>query len=114
MGTNYYWIRDRCPTCGRGESLHIGKSSVGWQFLFQGYRERDWDDTPVIESYTDWLKLLEGGAIQNEYGDSMTLVEFRQFIQDKRAEPHNHALEYPGDDTWIDDEGHPFSDREFT
>lgn len=42
MGTNYY-IRttegaDYCEHCGRGEQykeIHIGKSSMGWQFSFK-------------------------------------------------------------------------------
>ena len=36
MGTNFYWRETDeqvCPCCGRvNESLHIGKSSIGWAF----------------------------------------------------------------------------------
>ena len=34
MDMNYYFYKNVCPSCGRGEQVeHIGKSSAGWPFL---------------------------------------------------------------------------------
>ena len=37
MGTNYYLRIPRCSCCGhQDDGLHIGKSSCGWRFTFNG------------------------------------------------------------------------------
>jgi len=33
MGINYYIVKDECEHCGRGDRIHIGKSSAGRQFI---------------------------------------------------------------------------------
>jgi hypothetical protein len=39
MGTNYYVVENACECCNRyDETLHIGKSSCGWAFTFQGVK----------------------------------------------------------------------------
>ena len=107
MGTNYYHHRNICDCCGRPEAVkHIGKSSSGWTFTFQG--------TPQIRSYEQWLDVLaEGGEILNEYGDRISLEEFRQMVADKGKEQHNHATEYR-QGTWLDESGHAFLGFDFS
>lgn len=110
MGTNYYHIENVCEHCGRGdEGEHIGKSSAGWTFSFQG--------TPEIRSYADWLARLEaGGIIRNEYGDVVTLDEFKELVEAERGAKLNHTHysdeHHPGVDVWLDDDGHSFSGGE--
>jgi hypothetical protein len=130
MGTNYYHIKDKCPHCGRhDEPLHIGKSSGGWTFSFHG--------TEQIRSYKDWLSQLSIGTIQDEYGDEISLEEFKKFVESKRGEPWNHARDVgvpgsaysvamkekygdscesrrPDGMEWLDDEGNSFSYGEFS
>jgi hypothetical protein len=115
MGTNYYHRHAACPTCGHGIDRHIGKSSAGWTFSFAGHR-------PEIMSYADWLRLLEeGGEIRNEYGEQVTLDDFRALVESKRTEELNHTTycrehhpEYAERDCWLDEEGHSFSAGEWS
>jgi hypothetical protein len=119
MGTNYYHDRDVCPTCNRpAESVHIGKSSMGWTFSFHG--------TPETRSYRKWLDVLEaGGLIRNEYGEVVTLDAFKALVESKRNEKHNHTTycrldsspdiqRYGWMDCWLDAEGHSFSEGDFS
>jgi hypothetical protein len=126
MGCNYYHRTNICEGCGRYDEQHIGKNSAGWTFSFQGYYEdNDPDDdesTPpatAIHSYRDWLRVLEaGGKIYNEYGERVTLEEFKELVEDRRTAPHNHTtycqIHHPTDDCWLDEEGHSFSSADFT
>ena len=106
MGTNYYHRTKNCQTCGRCDEKHIGKSSVGWTFSFQGY--------DIIRSYKDWLVVLEkGGLIFDEYGDYLSINEFKTMVEAKRNAPKNHTKEYPNNG-WLDDRGNSFSDTDFS
>ncbi len=120
MGCNYYLRENRCECCGRtDEEKHIGKDSVGWQFSFQGYRAEGAEPGERIVSYADWLKRLDaGGEIYDEYGDRVTLDEFKALVQAKQSEPRNYAIycqpRYPGLDVWLDAEGYSFSGGYFS
>lgn len=107
MGTNYYHRTNICPECGRYDEQHIGKSSAGWSFGFQG--------TPTIRSYKDWLLLLgiPGSKIFDEYGREISLEDFKANVEAKRN-GKKHSAHYPGPDNWIDEEGHSFSGYEFS
>jgi len=114
MGTNYYHRFNICSHCRRYDQLHIGKSSARWTFSFRGYRYSEWDDGLVIVSYKDWLERLEkGGEIFNEYGDSIPLENFRDIVENRPHAMCHHAREFPGPDTWTDDEGYSFTGQEF-
>lgn len=65
MGTNYYLHMNTCKECGRGQELHIGKSSFGWCFALATHSE------PKVQCLDDWLRLFSspGYEIRNEYGD---------------------------------------------
>lgn len=75
MGTNYDWRETPCATCHRGDTIHVGKQSGGWSFLFHGYRH-DPDDGLVspfgftVESRADWRKVFaeRSGVLVDEYG----------------------------------------------
>lgn len=104
MGTNYYLITNECPHCGRSDHQHVGKSSAGWAFLFQGSED--------IRSYADWLHILPTGRIADEYGTAIALEAFN-FMVEAKCLLKLHALLYP-DDTWLDADGHNFIGHEFS
>ena len=79
MGTNFYLHTAVCPTCGRGEYRHIGKSSAGWVFALHVYPEDDIHDLP------DWERLWTqpGAVIKNEYGEVITPKEMKSRITER-------------------------------
>lgn len=106
MGMNYYHYRDVCPTCGRYEREHIGKSSAGWTFLFYG--------TPEVRSWQEWLRVLEAdGEIRDEEGGVVTLDDFKRMVETQRTASLHHARECPVG-CWTDPDGHSFSGYEFS
>lgn len=66
MGTNYELRRNICPTCSHSrDTLHIGKSSCGWTFTFQGH------ENPPIRSAEEWrLEMKKGGEIFDGKSDA--------------------------------------------
>ena len=133
MGTNYYYIKDPCEHCGRGdERLHIGKSSYGWEFTFCGHKEEG------IESLEDWKGVLmkAPGIIKDEYGRQVTLTDLLKLIESKRGGVNHARLatqtrlrdqerdcmdEHPTDfggytyqDWWLDKDDNGFSSLEFS
>lgn len=141
MGTNYYWIKNPCRECGRSdERLHIGKSSSGWEFSFQGLSE------PTIRSYRDWLWTFasEPGQIIDEYERKVPLEDLLALIRLKKGGLNHSRLalgtnlndaekqymaDHPTDfnyyrihgkagidngDDWTDQDGNSFSSREFS
>ncbi len=84
MGTNYYHRIDICESCNRYKEKHIGKSSAGWQFSFQGYREDE--DIPKIASFEDWKRELQAdGKIFDEYGREMSFEEFVEYVERRQT-----------------------------
>jgi hypothetical protein len=120
MGTNYYHRTNICECCNRYDETHIGKSSGGWTFSFQGFKKAYEDDeTEEVLSYADWLNRLQsGGKIFDEYGDEVSLDEFMALVEMKKGEKRNHTIycrtHHPGLDNWLDADGHSFSAGEFS
>ncbi len=120
MGTNYYHVEKNCEHCGHRELRHIGKSSMGWTFSFQGY-----SDSPEIKSYKQWLeRLLQGGTIEDEYGETVPLNEFQLMVEQKRnakkchatycLEGHSPYYHPTPEQEWLDQDGHSFSLGDFS
>lgn len=105
MGTNYYLITNECPHCGRSDRQHIGKSSAGWAFMFQGSED--------IRSYADWLRVLPTGRIEDEYGTAIALEAFK-FMVKAKSHLKADAQVYPREGTWLDADGHNFIGHEFS
>ena len=86
MGTNYYWTDEinACPKCGHhdGETLHIGKSSMGWVFAMRVYPEFH------INNFTDWKTAFRArnSTIRNEYGEKITPLEMISIIEDRQSQ----------------------------
>lgn len=102
MGTNYYLLKNVCPTCGRPEErLHIGKSSVGWAFGLHVIPEEG------IKTLDDWLPLMDAGVIEDEYGTRIDKAAMLSYITN-RSHPRGlsrHEIDKRfcvghGDGTW--------------
>jgi hypothetical protein len=111
MGTNYYYIVPKCPTCGNRDILHIGKSSAGWKFMFRAHPEKE------IKAFRDWVRVLSrgDGHIEDEYGRKIEFYEFLRMVYYKQEhEPQSHAVANPSDNDYLDGDGFSFSRGEFS
>lgn len=88
MGTNYYAVRAR-PTIN--EPIHIGKSSIGWLFLFQAQNQK-YTEPPVVWNTFDQLKQwLEEFTVNrkeyviiDEYDQVIPYIKFIEFVERKQ------------------------------
>jgi len=117
MGTNYYTTDEefnRCKYCKRPplgcDVLHIGKSSGGWTFSFQGHTH------PAIRSFLEWQNFLKDKVIWDESGEIISYEDFVQLVEQKQADTtnKNHTLiYYRSTDHFLDGERYSFTMREF-
>ena len=104
MGTNYYHRTLICKHCNRYDERHIGKSSAGWQFYFQGYN----GDGPQIASFERWLMVFDaGGEIFDEYGKKISVDGFLKIVTNRKGKVSE-------DGQWVDSQGYVFTSREFS
>ena len=101
MGTNYYATRSKPTVCS---PIHIGKSSMGWMFLFHD-QDMMWNDPPVVwhsfEDVRKWLDTYVGEektyVILNEYDEQIPLHDFYNMIEFKQKRdkdnPDNFSFE---------------------
>lgn len=124
MGTNYYVTKDKCECCKRStREYHIGKSSGGWAFSFQGY---PWNK---LTSWKAWKEFLKGETIEDEYGDPVPYDEFVKMVESYKAPgfcndagrvnlQHNDEGRKQGffdpKYDWDDEDGYSFTTREFS
>lgn len=116
MGTNYYMRKNICPNCGRYDELHIGKSSIGWQFTFQGYERDELKEIGIdipIKSFADWRKILKKEKIFDEYGREILYKDFIKLVESKRNEKFNHTISYGTEQCWLDSQGYSFQRGNF-
>jgi len=74
MGTNYYVKKE-------DNSIHIGKSSFGWKFLFQ--ENNEYYDKKDKSSIFRFLKLNKTTFI-NEYNEKVDVEEFWKMVEQKQ------------------------------
>lgn len=112
MSTNFYAKGPETPPDGEG--LHIGKSSVGWEFLFRCHAG--------LESTSDWHKYLSQSDmhIYTEEGYEVPLIYFWQMVTKRPMDVgglHNLMLQWRGKpthpDCYRDEWGYSFMDCEF-
>jgi len=124
MGTNYYVIKDHCQCCGRSDrEYHIGKSSHGWAFTFQGYQLNK------LDSWKQWKAFLLDQHIQDEYGDAVPYETFCDMVETYKSPSfhlasgaknlsHRDECKRTGDfnakHDWEDADGYSFTDMEFS
>ena len=91
MGTNYYVVPNR-PSIE--EPVHIGKSSMGWMFLFQDANE-PYRDVPIVwhsyDEVKDWLHKhaysnADDHVIINEYDEIVPFHDFIDMIEHKQEQ----------------------------
>lgn len=113
MSTNYYWHTNLCVACGRSDRHHIGKTACGWWFLFQAHDE----DSPLgkVRSYADWQRVLSSdGQILDGYGQLYAPADFWAMVRStRRTDWKNHHRLYP-QRSFVDADGWPFSECDFT
>ena len=126
MGTNYYVVENVCECCNRyDEKYHIGKSSWGWAFSFQGYK---YDGLTSWQKYKEYLKDKD---IRDEYGERITYDEFVKYVETEKSPgyvredghknlQHNEEGKkdirpwFNPEYDWDDADGYSFSSREFS
>lgn len=111
MGTNYYLKKIDFPEedhfhwlYGSDDwftpKIHVGKSSVGWQFLFNGSQ---------VKTYKEWKEVIlsapeEGYKLVDEYEESIEPEEFFQLVEEKqKTRPRKEDYV-----DFVDDEGYRF------
>jgi hypothetical protein len=126
MGTNYYVAKNKCDCCKRVDhEYHIGKSSYGWAFSFQGYK---WNN---LTSWKQWKEFLKNQQIIDEYGDDVSYEEFINMVETYKAPDfvredghvnlqHNNQGKidkqpwFNPEYDWDDEDGYSFTSREFS
>ena len=124
MGTNYYVAKNKCDCCNRyDEEYHIGKSSGGWAFSFQGYK---YDG---LVSWKHYKEFLRDKIIMDEYGERIDYDWFVHFIETVKSPSfvnpngnknaiHNESGRKAGyfnpEYDWDDEDGYSFCAREFS
>jgi hypothetical protein len=125
MGTNYYVVENVCECCNRyDEKYHIGKSSWGWAFSFQGYK---YDG---LTSWQKWKEHLKDKKIYDEYGERITYDEFVKYVETEKSpgyvrekDGHKNLVHntegrkegwFNSEYDWDDPEGYSFSSRNFS
>lgn len=94
MGTNYYLSVDICNCCKRpAKTLHMGKSSAGWKFMFRRYKDLN------IFNVADWIILIKtkGNKIVDEYCEHISSAEFIDLIDSKIDDKSNFGFEHWSD-----------------
>ena len=112
MGTNYYAVRKR-PTTDR--PIHIGKSSIGWRFLFEEQNDM-FNEPPVVwhtyDQLYEWLYKntveTDNYVILNEYDDEISFYEFIKLIEEKQMEKNPDDFQYAKNIN-----GYRFADSDF-
>ena len=69
------WEQMKIAQC---DSVHIGKSSAGWKFLFN---HNDWRYFTNIQEMKDWLKDQE---IVSEYNEVISFEDFWKMVEQKQ------------------------------
>ena len=114
MGTNYYAVRNKASL---ERPIHIGKSSIGWKFLFRD-QDDTWSDPPVVwhtfDQVKDWLTkytvLTNEYVILDEYDEPISFDDFVKLVERKQRE----CKDNPDNFRYCKNvDGYRFDDHEF-
>jgi hypothetical protein len=116
MGANFYGYRRSTDLVTvTEEKVHLGLSSMGWQFLFQADRDRG------ITGIQSWLRQLDGFfLITDEYGAPYSADEFLEYVEARRDKKSHFPLTsvqrryWTGAEWPFDDEGCTFAYYDFS
>jgi hypothetical protein len=89
MGTNYYTKEKKCKACGhKPDGIHLGKSSGGWQFIFQ------YNGGQYYKNVAEMKEWLKDKIIEDEYGQLIRHTDFwKQIENPERKKMLNHTIE---------------------
>lgn len=93
MGMNYYANTTRpCPNCDRDHDCqtHIGKSSMGWKFLFSTAFHDGLEEELTLAGLKEWLS---DKIIRDESGEEITHKAFWEKVESKQDSPNDHLLD---------------------
>lgn len=97
MGTNYYAKDKKVVVMPAEESIHIGKRSSGWRFMFHLHKDYYKDYNTLI----DWLRHKD---IYDEYGNRIPLKEFEKIVKEvQNGQAHEGAAVIDGYDFYEGD-----------
>lgn len=110
MGTNYYAVKSKPSLYNR--VIHIGKSSIGWLFLF-----KDNDEFHTYPQFKEWLKKnVDTGeyVLFDEYNREITKDYLLSIIDNMQRDEINlkNQENFEYDVKNID--GYRFTDRDFS
>ena len=77
MGTNYY-------TQLKYDKIHLGKSSLGWQFSFQ------YNDGKYYKNVPEMKKWLKDKDIYDEYNEKISYKDFWEMVKNKMSGINHH------------------------
>jgi hypothetical protein len=80
MATNYYLHYNICECCGRQDSIHIGKFSCGWRFIFHWHH-----NLRNVEEIKQAMN-QEGAFILDEYGRDISYEEFSNMVEEAQKD----------------------------
>jgi hypothetical protein len=132
MGTNYYVAKNKCDCCSRYDTeYHIGKSSWGWAFTFQGYKYDNLISWKLWKEYLWQAIFTHGRHIVDEYGDFIDYDDFVKMIETVKSpnyvredghknKTHNEEGKknkmpwFNPEYDWDDEDGYAFTSKEFS
>lgn len=102
MGTNYFVVPNRPSVI---EPVHIGKSSIGWKFLFE-YQDEPWYEPPIIWNTYDevkaWLKKNTVDStdwiIMDEYDEVISYDAFIRMVERKQEQDADNPDNFTNSD----------------
>lgn len=104
MGTNYYAVKKKPRIVKIYDEIHLGKSSVGWKFVFQ-----EQEQYHNFEEFKDFILNNNEWIIKDEYGKEISPNDLLKLIKTKQKENN------PDDFTWAKNVGgYRFSDKDFS
>ena len=104
MGTNYYAIKKKPRIVKIYDEIHLGKSSIGWKFVFQ-----EQEQYHNFEEFKDFILNNNEWIIKDEYGEEVSPKELLKLIEEKQKENN------PDDFTWDKNvDGYRFTDKDFS
>ena len=93
MSTLFYVRYDTCPKCGRSaDTDFIGKSSVGWKFLFAPLPRANGEG---IYTWEGWRNYLIDKTIVSEYNVEYSLQDFIDLVESKQLSSNYDAENAP-------------------
>jgi hypothetical protein len=104
MGTNYY-VKDD----SNNFELHIGKNSVGWEFLFHAHETPFLHSAQQLSTFLRFVEIIPHVGVYNEYGEEVSIDDFWTMVDSAKSK----GLKIPFK-SWTDSEGCRWASEDFS